>query len=109
MRQRLYGIRAVRRAFGGRSAYPEAVTVTGYDRTGERIYHYPVLTTYLGDRRNVGIRAVNRLLSSDHPLGNADRFISGSTCACGINPSQLCGEMAAERIDKQQAVVGSVA
>lgn len=88
---------------------PEAVTVTGYDCTGERIYHYPVLTTYLGDRRNVGIRAVNRLLSSDHPLGNADRFISGSTCACGINPSLFCGEMAAERIDKQQAVVDSVA
>ena len=60
---------------------PEAVTVTGYDCTGERIYHYPVLTTYLGDRRNVGIRAVNRLLSSNHPLGNVDRFISGSICA----------------------------
>lgn len=88
---------------------PETVTVTGYDCTGERIYHYPVLTTYLGDRRNVGIMAVNRLLSSDHPLGNADRFISGNTCACGINPLQLCSEMAAERIDKQQAVLGSIA
>lgn len=88
---------------------PETVTVTGYDCIGERIYHYPILTTYLGDRRNVGIRAANYLLSSEYSLGVTDRFISGSTCACGNDPSQLRGEMAIERIDRQQTVVSSVA
>lgn len=78
---------------------PEDITVTGYDCTGGRIYHHPVLTTYLGSRREIGIQAVNCLLSTDFPVPETNRFMSGNTCSCGTNPSELNAEITAEHIE----------
>lgn len=88
---------------------PEEITVTGYDCTGGRIYHYPVLTTYYSGRRNAGAEAVNYLLSSDYEFNDTDRFIPGSTCKCGTDPMQLCNEMRIERIGHPHTFVSDVA
>ena len=88
---------------------PEDVTVTGYDYTGGRIYHYPVLTTFRGGRRTIGIKAVNYLLSSNYTIDDSNRFVSGSTCSCGTNPSELYDEIYLERIDHPNMFLSSVA
>lgn len=88
---------------------PDQITVTGYDCIGERMYHYPILTTYRSGRHNVGVRAVNILLSSNCKLDESDRFISGNTCACGTNSLRFCEEMRIERIVHPDTYGSSVA
>ncbi len=78
---------------------PEDVIVTGYDCTGGRIYHHPVLTTYRSNRRETGIEAVNYLLSSDYKTNDSDRFMAGNTCPCGINSSDLSNEITLENLE----------
>ncbi len=68
---------------------PEDVAVTGYDCTGGRIYHHPVLTTYRSGRREAGIRAAAFLLKTDYAAEESDRFMSGNTCPCGIKSSEF--------------------
>lgn len=88
---------------------PEEITVTGYDCTGGRIYHYPILTTYYSGRHNVGVDAVNYLLAADYKSEDFDRFIPGSTCKCGTDPVQLCNEMRIERIGHPHTFESGVA
>ncbi|MBQ8826351.1 MAG: substrate-binding domain-containing protein [Oscillospiraceae bacterium] len=90
-------------------AIPETVTVTGYDYTGGRIYHYPILTTFRQNRRKTGIDAVNKLLDSCYPSKNTDRFIRGNTCSCGTGHTQLAEEMKTERINQYHTIMNSVA
>ncbi len=78
---------------------PEDITVTGYDCTGGRIYHNPVLTTYRSGRRESGIKAVNYLLATDYSLPECDRFMSGNTCGCGTNQSELNAEIHRENLE----------
>lgn len=77
---------------------PEKISVTGYEYVRERIYHYPVLTTFQRNRKGLGAVAVKmlckRLTSGEYgsyelPEGT---FISGNTCSCGICDIQLCNE-----------------
>ncbi len=88
---------------------PEDIMVTGYDCTGGRIYHNPLVTTYRSGRREVGIAAVNLLLSGDYPLGDGDRFMAGNTCPCGTNPSQLNGEITLEHLEHPSTFVNNLA
>lgn len=88
---------------------PEKITVTGYDCTGGRIYHYPALTTYRSGRRTAGGKAVDYLLSASCEINEGDRFISGNTCACGMDSLQLCDEMRIERIGQYHTTASSVA
>lgn len=89
---------------------PEQLTVTGYDHTEERIYHYPVLTTYKRNRREIGRKAVGILLSNDYyPNTEEERFILGNTCGCGVDSIQLNEEIRAARIGQYHSVMSSVA
>ena len=88
---------------------PEQITVTGYDYIGDRIYHYPILTTYRRNRRKMGMDAVNKLLGNDCPSDNADRFLSGNSCTCGANTAQLTAEMHIERVKQYHTIASSVA
>ncbi len=88
---------------------PEQVTVVGYDYTGGRIYHYPILTAYHRNRRKMGIDAVNKLLGTEYPTAESDRFISGNSCSCGATPKQLTDEMHWERINQYHTIASSVA
>ncbi len=86
---------------------PEDITATGYDCTGGRIYHNPVLTTYRASRRELGIEAANLLLYTDYPIEAGDRFMSGSTCTCGTKPAELNAEINLENLEHPSTFVGN--
>lgn len=88
---------------------PEKLTVTGYDYTGGRIYHYPVLTSYRRNRRKMGIDAVNMLIEHKYSVEDTDRFIRGNTCFCGADISRLNEEIQSERISQYHSMMSSVA
>ncbi len=90
-------------------AIPDRVAVTGYDYTGGRIYHYPLLTSYRRDRRAMGYRAVNRILGCNYAPESSERLVQGNTCACGAELSQLIGELTSERIGQYHAMMSNVA
>ncbi len=93
----------------GGISMPEKISVTGYDYTGGRTYHLPLLTTMRINRRKLGHDAVNILLDSGYSAEDADRFISGDSCPCGALPSQLSDELHAERISQYHTIMSSVA
>ncbi len=88
---------------------PDRIAVTGYDYTGGRVYHYPLLTTYYRNRWNLGRDAVNRLLGVSSAADDSDRFISGNTCSCGVRQEQLISELNAERIGQYHTIMSNVA
>lgn len=89
---------------------PERVTVTGYDHTDGRIYHYPILTTFRRDRRQLGAKAAGLLLSTDCPMpAEADRLICGNTCSCGVNSTQFNEEIRTARIGQYHTAMNSAA
>ncbi len=86
---------------------PDDVIVTGYDCTGGRIYHHPVITTYRSGRREIGISAVNYLLEAEYSPAEGDRFMSGDTCPCGTNSSELTKEITLEHLEHPGTFVGN--
>ena len=68
---------------------PEDITVMGYDYSEERIYNYPLLTTYRKGRYELGVKAVNMLLYGNYPESHQKKFFSGNTCPCGADSEQL--------------------
>ncbi len=78
---------------------PEQLAVTGYDCTGGRVYHNPVLTTYRADRREIGIKAANMLLGTEYDIGSGDRIMLGNTCTCGTDQSELNTEINLEHLE----------
>lgn len=88
---------------------PDKVAVTGYDYTGGRIYHYPLLTSYRRNRRGLGHKAVNAILGCNYASNDTDRLVCGSTCPCGADRSQLIGELAYEKIGQYHAMMSNVA
>ncbi len=90
-------------------AIPDRVAVTGYDYTGGRIYHYPLLTSYRRNRRGLGHKAVNAILCSNYAPDDTERLVYGNTCACGSDRTQLIGELAFERIGQYHAMMSNVA
>ena len=90
-------------------AIPDRVAVTGYDYTGGRIYHYPLLTSYRRNRRALGHKAVNIILGCNYALDDNERLVRGSTCPCGTLKEQLTDELCSERIDQYHAMMSTVA
>lgn len=88
---------------------PEKITVMGYDYNDDRIYHYPLLSTYRRNRRKMGIEAVNILLKGNYAEEEDERFVRGNTCACGANPKQTSDEILAARIGQYHTATNSVA
>lgn len=88
---------------------PQQLSVTGYDYTGGRIYHLPILTTMRRNRRKLGHDAVNKLLGCEYSAEDKDRFISGNSCPCGAKSAQVSDELHAERISQYHTIMSSVA
>lgn len=81
---------------------PEDVTVIGYEYIGERSIHAPTLTTFLRNRRAVGMKAVELLdsmLTGREPeeIPTTGEIICGNSCSCGMNHKQLSQELAEMR------------
>lgn len=88
---------------------PKDLIVTGYDYTNGRIYHYPLLTSFLRNRKKAGCDAVNFLLKTNYQTDDKNRFVSGNTCPCGIDEKALSEELLEERIGQYHTVMSSVA
>ncbi len=95
--------------FSAGISVPQRLSVAGYDYTGGRTYHLPLLTTMRRNRRKLGHDAVNILLNCGYSAEDKDRFISGDSCSCGVMPSQLSDELHAERINQYHTMTSSVA
>ncbi|MDO5560244.1 MAG: substrate-binding domain-containing protein [Oscillospiraceae bacterium] len=86
---------------------PDDVTVAGYEYVRQRLYHYPVLTTYQRNRENLG-RAAFRFVNSktvpgikqEQPLSLRGRVINGCSCSCGINTEEYNRELTQVRHDQ---------
>ena len=81
---------------------PDKLAVTGYEYSGNRIYHAPILTTFQRNRAALGKRAVymlvNQLRGSDHPLPDLGGYIiKGDSCSCGSDNTELCKELGSVR------------
>lgn len=88
---------------------PEDITVTGYDHSGGRIYHYPLLTSFRRGRREMGIAAANAVLGGGYREGAGERFVRGNSCGCGADGSQQLAEITSARIGQYHTTMGSVA
>lgn len=78
---------------------PEQITVTGYDYTPSRIFHYPILTSFRRSRRQMGMQAAALVLSAELPEPSPEnRLIPGNTCACGADSAQMNSEIIGARI-----------
>ncbi len=88
---------------------PDRVAVIGYDYTGGRMYHYPLLTSYRRNRRKMGADAVNILLGTEYSSGSEDMLVYGDSCPCGTHQEQLAEELRAERIGQYHAMMSNVA
>ncbi len=90
-------------------AIPDRIAVTGYDYTGGRMYHYPLLTSYRRNRRKMGADAVNVLLGTEYRAKPENRLVCGDSCPCGTDREQLTRELTAERIGQYHAIMSNVA
>ena len=89
---------------------PEQITVTGYDYTPGRIFHYPILTSFRRGRRQLGQQAAALVLSAEMPeYPQENRLIPGNTCACGADSAQMNSETVGARIGQYHAVTSSMA
>ncbi len=88
---------------------PRDLSVTGYDYTGGRIYHLPILTTMRRNRRKLGHDAVNKLLGCEYSAEDDGRFLSGDSCPCGTVQSQLSNELRQERLSQYQTIISNTA
>lgn len=82
----------------GGISVPEDVTVVGYEYTGERYYHAPILTTYQRNRKAVGAQAVNVLWemmtgTKPEPVSTAGYIVLGDSCSCGSDMKLLNREL----------------
>lgn len=84
---------------------PDKVTVIGYEYSGDRFYHSPILTTYFRNRAAIGERAVSELhniLTGENPkeISLDGCMISGDTCSCGVDKKYLREEL--EEVRREQ-------
>ncbi len=86
---------------------PETMIVVGYEYIMQRIFHYPVLSTFRRNRRALGSEAVKILFSkithrSFSPSESLrGRFIPGDTCGCGICRQDYTNELKEEKTEQK--------
>lgn len=81
---------------------PKDVTVIGYEFVGERYYHEPVLTTYLRNRKAVGIKAADTLCAimnetEPNEISLDGHMIYGNSCSCCLDNKMLFKELSIVR------------
>ena len=81
---------------------PEKVSVVGYEYVGGRYFHAPILTTYFRNRKAVGEKAADLLLSminhtEPSPISLQGYVIHGNSCGCCIDKKFLSDELYAVR------------
>ncbi|MDE6520823.1 MAG: substrate-binding domain-containing protein [Ruminococcus sp.] len=69
---------------------PDDVTVVGYEYSGKRYHHSPILTTYYRNRSAVGEKSLSVLYSiiSGRPAEKIclnGCMVCGNTCSCGVD------------------------
>ncbi len=77
---------------------PEDITIVGYEYVHQRMYHYPLLTTYQRNRTDLGREAVKKICSTLQnkkyvPVSLKGRMIYGNSCNCGILKTEYCREL----------------
>ncbi|MBR6418886.1 MAG: substrate-binding domain-containing protein [Oscillospiraceae bacterium] len=86
---------------------PEDITVAGYEFIHERVYHSPLLSTFQRGRQELGISSVDIVAALSEgkepepfkpPKGI---WISGASCPCGTEQTQLHDELGLLRTQQQ--------
>ncbi len=78
---------------------PGDITVTGYEFTGDRTDHYPLLSTWQRNRYSLGRKAFRVLYSKvtgmvfSDTISTEGRFVSGDTCSCGACLKEVSAEV----------------
>ncbi|MCQ2464315.1 MAG: substrate-binding domain-containing protein [Oscillospiraceae bacterium] len=86
---------------------PESMIVVGYEYILQRIFHYPVLSTYRRNRAAIGAEAVNILFSKINRrnytsgISLKGKFISGDSCGCGICREEYTSELLEEKTEQK--------
>ncbi len=81
---------------------PEDVTIVGYEYVHQRMYHYPLLTTYRRNRKDLGREAVKNIcckLRGQKYFSSSlkGEIIYGNSCKCGISKTEYCKELDASK------------
>lgn len=85
---------------------PDDISVIGYEHIGERVYHYPVLTTCLRSRYELGAAAVLMLseritgISRKKRFNLSGRIVQGDSCPCGVRQEEYTRELAEIRSER---------
>ncbi len=73
---------------------PDDLTVTGYDRSSQKLMHYSLFTSCERRRYDMGIRGVKLLFPDvDLPESDGTDIILGDTCPCGVDHKKLGDEL----------------
>ena len=89
---------------------PGDITVIGYEYTGDRTDHYPLLATWNRDRAYLGRKAAallyEKVCGVHVPLNTQlqSRFVPGDTCTCGADHRDVSAEISEK---KKQALYAS--
>jgi len=85
---------------------PKDVAVIGYEYTGGRYAHAPVLTTYMRNREAIGKKALitlyNKITRENIPLPSVNgMIIKGNSCPCGTDMNIFCTELSVFRREQE--------
>jgi len=91
---------------------PEDITVVGFENVGDRLNHFPLLTTYQRNRENVGRKAVREIYSKlsgiqnvkniDDSLSVHGTLIKGNSCFCGVSKNGLLYDIISSQAQRIQ-------
>lgn len=85
---------------------PQDIIVVGYEYVWERVYHYPLLTTYQRSRGELGKRAFEIIFEEMHGArpgyfkASRGKMIFGSSCPCKIDSDTYKSELTRLNSDK---------
>lgn len=96
---------------------PEQLTVIGYEYVGERLIHFPILSTYLRNREAIGRKAVNLLHEimtgeKTEEISTRGCIVCGDSCTCAKQKKFLISELheiQTEQLYNTMAISGNFA
>lgn len=86
---------------------PDSILVVGYEHILQRVYHYPVLSTYQRNRKALGAESVRILYAKishqkyEQKNSFKGRFISGDSCKCGLCRKEYNEELKGKKTDQK--------